>query len=364
MTSIERGAAETADWLLTPEAIRAQCGALYAEAEAGRLAHFSLHAERLDACAAEVVATIRAAYPDLQVPPHARWRHFVLGGRDRWGEAAAGLDLDPMERARIECELAVVSVLLDAGAGPAWRYRDPADGAVFARSEGLALASLHLFLAGAFGGAASGASGGRGPGTSAAGLMAVDAAALARGLQVSADNPLEGLEGRAALIADLGRVVAARTDVFGTPPRLGAIVDYLARGGGPVPARDILCTVLDVLGPVWPGRPALAGRVLGDCWPHPAAPAPGLVPLHKLSQWLSYSLIEPLQRAGIAVTDLDALTGLAEYRNGGLFLDTGVLALKDPAATAVAHAPESALIVEWRALTVALLDRVAGSFNG
>ena len=46
------------------------------------------------------------------------------------------------------------------------------------------------------------------------------------------------------------------------------------------------------------------------------------MPLHKLSQWLAYSLIEPLQRAGIAVTDIDGLTGLAEYRNGGLFIDT------------------------------------------
>ena len=58
----------------------------------------------------------------------------------------------------------------------------------------------------------------------------------------------------------------------------------------------------------------------------------GLVPLHKLSQWLAYSLIEPLQAAGIEVTDIDGLTGLAEYRNGGLLVDTGVLVLRDPGA--------------------------------
>ena len=58
------------------------------------------------------------------------------------------------------------------------------------------------------------------------------------------------------------------------------------------------------------------------------------MPLHKLSQWLAYSLIEPLQAAGIDVTDIDGLTGLAEYRNGGLFVDTGVLALRDPADAA------------------------------
>jgi hypothetical protein len=83
------------------------------------------------------------------------------------------------------------------------------------------------------------------------------------------------------------------------------------------------------------------------------------VPLHKLSQWLAYSLIEPLQAAGIKVTDIDGLTGLAEYRNGGLFIDTEVLTLRDPSDLDREHEVGSSLIVEWRALTVALLDRLA-----
>ncbi len=106
---------------------------------------------------------------------------------------------------------------------------------------------------------------------------------------------------------------------------------------------------------------------LGDCWRHPAIVTPdatsGLVPLHKLSQWLAYSLIEPLQWAGIAVTDIDGLTGLAEYRNGGLFIDTGVLAFRDAADAAREHDVASPLVVEWRALTVALLDRLADAMR-
>jgi hypothetical protein len=102
---------------------------------------------------------------------------------------------------------------------------------------------------------------------------------------------------------------------------------------------------------------------LGDCWRHPAVRAAdataGLMPLHKLSQWLTCSLLEPLQAAGIAVSDVDGLTGLAEYRNGGLFIDTAVLALRDPAEARRPHEVGSTLVVEWRALTVALLDRVA-----
>ena len=60
------------------------------------------------------------------------------------------------------------------------------------------------------------------------------------------------------------------------------------------------------------------------------------------------------------MTDIDGLTGLAEYRNGGLFVDAGVLALRNPDEALQAHEVGATLVVEWRALTVALLDRLAG----
>ncbi|HEX8109233.1 MAG TPA: DUF1688 family protein, partial [Kofleriaceae bacterium] len=120
---------------------------------------------------------------------------------------------------------------------------------------------------------------------------------------------------------------------------------------------------LDGLAPIWPGRIELDGVNLGDVWRHPAAggtgPSAGLVPFHKLSQWLAYSLFEPLERTGRQITQPGALTGLPEYRNGGLLIDLGVLVpRRDDIRTAV-HAPGDEVIVEWRALTVALLDRVA-----
>ena len=61
----------------------------------------------------------------------------------------------------------------------------------------------------------------------------------------------------------------------------------------------------------------------------------------------------------MTVTALDALTGLAEYRNGGLLLDLGLLTPKHDAVLTRIHPPEAEIIVEWRALTVALLDHVA-----
>jgi len=118
-----------------------------------------------------------------------------------------------------------------------------------------------------------------------------------------------------------------------SPARAGNLHDFwLPRRAG-LPAADLLHLVLRVLGPIWPGRLTAGGVPLGDCGRHGAIPGDGpggdIVPFHKLSQWLVYSLIEPLEDAGFSITGIDALTGLAEYRNGGLFLDCGALVVRD-----------------------------------
>ena len=313
-----------------------------------------MHPERLDGVADYVAGVIRRAYPDLRIPHHARWRHFQAGGVDRWATLADRLPDDPAELARTRIDLCVVSVLLDAGAGPDWRYVEPGTGAVLARSEGLAVASLHAFAAGLF-------SRDRTPRVDAAGLERIDAPALARAFQAGEGNPLAGLEGRAALMRRLGVALRADPALFGPQGRPGGLFDAL-RGPG-VAASDLLAAVLRGLGPAWPARIALGGVPLGDVWRHPAATASDataeLVPFHKLSQWLTYSLIEPFEDAGVPVTSLDALTGLPEYRNGGLFLDLGVLRPRDPALAERALPVGHEAVVEWRALTVALLDRLA-----
>ncbi|HWZ87948.1 MAG TPA: DUF1688 family protein, partial [Polyangiaceae bacterium] len=173
--------------------------------------------------------------------------------------------------------------------------------------------------------------------------------------------PLTGLDGRALLLRRLGEVVARTPEYFASasePPRLGNLGLYLERSAssGRLPASAILRAVLEALGPIWQGRPVLAGKSLGDVWRHSRE---GFVPFHKLSQWLSYSLFEPLEAAGLVIDGAEELTGLAEYRNGGLFMDAGVLQLTDPAAAEARHAVDSDLVIEWRALTLALLDRTA-----
>ncbi|HEY0093812.1 MAG TPA: DUF1688 family protein, partial [Archangium sp.] len=227
------------------------------------------------------------------------------------------------------------------------KYVEPGGG-TYARSEGLAVASFRMFLAGAF--SSDPAQPLR---ADAEGLQRLTLESLARGFQVTEANPLAGLEGRLALLHGLGRAL----------PRPGALYDMLAAWGPKVPAAEVLGRVLESLGPIWPGRITLDGVNLGDVWHHPVMGAEGspdsLVPFHKLSQWLTYSLLEPLEEGGITVTNLDALTGLPEYRNGGLLVDLGVLVPRDARLLTDAFAPGSEPIVEWRALTVALLDEVA-----
>jgi hypothetical protein len=329
----------------------------------GRLPNFRIDLDRMASAVELVLKTTRQAYATFDVPFHSRWRHFVTNGDNRWATIADRTSWpDRAARARAEFDLAIVSVFLDAGAGPSWRYRDPITGSTVGRSEGLGLASLAMFAAGAF------SADPHHPLRVDADVLAnVSVADLERGLQVSDVNPLVGIAGRADLLRRLGALVASKPDVFASrdTPRPGGLFDRLAplADGPELPAPAILAELLQQLGPIWPSRLTLGGIALGDCWKHPslttADATSGLMPLHKLSQWLAYSLIEPLQTAGIRVTDIDGLTGLAEYRNGGLFVDTGVLKFRDPEATQQAHEVASSLVVEWRALTVALLDGVA-----
>ena len=351
--------------LLNAAAVRERAQRMLALGLSDELPHFRIDLDRLDATVDFVADLTKKTYPTLDVPFHSRWRHFVTAGLDRHASLAAAFT-DKMTRARADFDLAIVSVLLDAGAGPQWRYRDPLTGEEFSRSEGLALASFDMFTRGAFS---------HDPANrlraNANALAKLDIKALRDSFQVSDANLLLGLEGRAELLRSLGHLIAQRPEIFALhdSPRPGGFFDHLAAKskGGAIAAPLILSELLLQFGPIWPSRLTLGGVPLGDCWRHPslvtADATNGLVPLHKLSQWLAYSLVEPLQWAGFTVTDIDGLTGLAEYRNGGLFIDTGVLVLRDPADAARPHDVASPLVVEWRALTVALLDRLADALR-
>ncbi|MGQ3058551.1 MAG: URC4/urg3 family protein [Nevskia sp.] len=347
------------DGLRDPATIRARARTISAAVADAQSPYWQFDESRLESAAQTVAEITRTRYPTLAIPYHSRWRHFEAGGVDRAAELDAALaGRDPDEQARSRIDLAIVAVLLDAGAGPQWHYRDGAHRC--SRSEGLAVASFRAFMAGAF--SSDPAQPLRVDG---AALQQFDAGRLAALFQVHADNPLVGLDGRVELLRRLGQVLQAQPQAFGADARPGGLFDLLTDHGRhrEIDASALLRAVLDHSSDIWLAGNRLAGVALGDVWPHPLAGGcgygSGWMPFHKLSQWLTYSLFEPFEWAGITVNGREALTGLAEYRNGGLLIDSGVLNLRDPPLAEQPWRASDTLIVEWRALTVHLLDVIA-----
>ena len=318
MASAQGGAGS----LLTAAAVRGASRRMLALALDGSLADWAVHQDRLPVVADYVAGVVRERYPSLQPPFHARWRHFVFAGRDLWAHVTARTRWpDAASAARAAFDLAITSVLLDAGAGAQWRYQDAGLGSTAARSEGLALASLRWFEMGGL------SEDPQDPLRADAGaLECVDTAAVESAFQSGEGNRLEGASGRASLLNRLGAVVRSRPDLFalGDRPRPGGLFDALmlrASGGDNLcgngagaaarGARAYLAGAPDA------GR-RVVGRLLVASGLHggPAA-TDRYVPLHKLSQWLAYSLLEPLEQAGLRVVDVGALTGLRSIATAG-----------------------------------------------
>lgn len=364
----ERSQGEAAASLLrTTTAVRERCGQLLDRARVGHSAWFTVDDGKMRAAAAEVAAATRRRYPKLQVPFHSRWRHFEAGGIDRRKLLDQRLgNVPPQLRAHAYVDLTVVSVLLDAGAGQDWKYVESSSGQTFTRSEGLAVASYHAFTSGLFSGDKL-----RPLQVDATGLRALPTDRLAQAFQVGPSNSLIGLEGRAILLRRLGEAMLEMPEVFTDAARPSGLFDLLVADEGgiahtsSVDVHDILSQVLVSMSGIWPMGQRIGGVPLGDVWRHSAVrgegPSDGWVPFHKLSQWLTYSLLEPFHWSGVRLGGLDKLTALPEYRNGGLLLDTGLLQLREPDAAQQTWHPGDEIIVEWRALTVALLDELANA---
>jgi len=167
------GDREEARALLSAAAVRMRAHEMLAIALSDGLAEWRVDLDKLADAADLTAEVVRANYPDLKVPFHARWRHFTANGRDLWAEATK--PDDPTDLGHAAFNLVIPSVLLDAGAGPAWRYRD-ATGAVLGRSEGLGVASLRFWESGGLDD-----------------LSKVTAASVGEAFQVSTDNPLVGV---------------------------------------------------------------------------------------------------------------------------------------------------------------------------
>lgn len=338
-------------------AIRQQCGRLYEMGTRGELNFFEICPAELQKAVDATEKSLRSRYPAMKVPLHSRLRHFdekkLRGIMDGW-------TCDKVEKARRLVDLVTVSVLLDGGATPKWHYTT-GDGDVQGRSEGLATASLDMFLDGFF--STDCAMSTR---VNSLALKRVTEDGLARGMQVSRANPLNGLKERAKLLRSLGEALEGSPEFFGSElARPGNLVDYLLAHaeGDQVGLEHLWKVASEGLYSIWPLQPN--GVLRGDVWTHSklsvrGKPGSELVPFHKLTQWLIYSIIDAVGMAlDLKVSHQEALTGLAEYRNAGLLLDTGALKLKDANWMNQEVNVGSELVVEWRALTVVLIDQLA-----
>ena len=333
------------DYLLSPAAIRASTSKIYDYVQSGK-SNFQIHLSKLDFVTDYVLKVIEKNYPDLNIPFHSRWGHFRVGGIDRALQLEK-INSDKLEKARVKLDLVITSVLLDAGAGAAWSYKEESTNKTFSRSEGLGVASFYLFMSGLLSADKKSLK------ADSAGLKNLTETDINHFFQVGPKNPLLGVPGRLQLLNNLSTALENKTIFKDSRP--GNILDYLiSKYPSEIPATAILKAVLDGLGPIWPGRLSSGKTNLGDVWKHAATDS--LVAFHKLSQWMTYSLIEPIQEAGFIVTGAEKLTGLAEYRNGGLMIDSGLISVKDPKQLKISHAPDSDFIIEWRALTIYFLD--------
>ncbi|KAK1779053.1 hypothetical protein QBC45DRAFT_392823 [Copromyces sp. CBS 386.78] len=398
-------------------AVRERCKIVTEKALRDELNHFDVDMNKFEDVVTFVANIIKRDYdaPFTSIPGHGRHQHFAIGGRDRIAHLLSTFpeDVDNTEKCKRMIDLFLVSVLLDAGAGTQWSYKSNENGRIYRRSEGIAVASLEMFKIGLFSGNKNNKYQ-----VDKEGLASLTVEKLAQGLQSGPGNEMAGIEGRAHLLIRLGQALEEKTEFFGADGRPGNMLDHIldhpstqATNGLIVPLPVLWNVLMSGLAPVWPpSRTAINGVSLGDAWPCSSMPQPAqspssptfspfpntsgqsngvapwesILPFHKLTQWLTYSLMQPMQSImKIQFAGQELLTGLPEYRNGGLFIDLGVLTLKkEDMERGLAHytsycdrtgtrenevapmfEPSDDVIVEWRGVTVGFLDKLCVEVN-
>lgn len=349
---------QSIDYLNQPSTIRLHCKQVMDHVARGDSEYLCYHPEVLEDAANFVANLIKKNYPDLDVPLHSRMRHFEVGGKNR----LALLNIEGEEHAKRIIELVIISVFLDAGSGGYWKYRDCfGEGEVYYRSEGLAVATFEAYSSGFF------SADPKNDPYRVDGMVLknLDLEKLKEMFQVSPDNKLEGIEGRWNLLNKMGTILEDSSDFTGD--RLGDFYDVLIKNteqnNKKISSQAILKSVLLTFSNIWPGSMSIGGVSLGDVSVHPIVKGSHgtdrLVPFHKLSQWLTYSLFEAMTLSGYKILDENNLTALAEYRNGGFLVDMGVITVKQDSLVTEALNPRSIPVVEWRALTISLIDELA-----
>jgi hypothetical protein len=378
--------------LLKIQSVRERTTPIFKLALENNLQYFDVDLTRLDPLLDYVINVIKRDFgADLAgIPPHGRWNHLNAGGIKRTEALIAewrASGVDELEIGRKLIDLIVFSVLIDAGAGNDWSYKELLTGKTFNRSEGLAIVSIDLFKTGELSDDSNDPYKITGEK-----LVGFTKEQLIRSFQVSEENPLVGVDGRLNLLQNLGTALTSDKDLFGKDGRAGNLIDYLFKNytkNQKLDLSDLWDVLMKGFTSIWPkGRTTVQGISLGDAWFLDSTesklglktPFERIVTFHKLTQWLTYSLIQPLSEYGYKfdIENSDLLTGLPEYRNGGLFYDFGVITLKpeykkqglklseevgsvNPEIPS--FKPDDGVIVEWRSITIGFLDYILPIIN-
>ncbi|KAI7907117.1 uncharacterized protein BX663DRAFT_465562 [Cokeromyces recurvatus] len=377
------------DFLLSLGSVRERCFKVHEAATRNRLKHFDIDQSKLEEMVQFVVSIIKRDYDNpSDIPLYGRWRHFDIGGRRRLDnliQTWASVGQDTIEQTRKLIDILVIACLMDMKPCQAWSYTEHSTGRVFKRKDGIAIAILDMFIKGFFSNDPA-----QPHRVDSEALLNLSFDTLCKELQFNDDNSFVDIEVRFEALKNLGSVLQNRTDYFGNNIRRpGNLIDYLLdhpttikTKKGPLISIETLWPVVQEMGELWAAEENRGGTSgLGDVWPCTAIhDDSNLVSFHKLSQWIIYSVIEPMEKLlGATIEGTDLLTPLPDYCNGGFLIDTGFLTLKPvdyergiknyqansllPYQPKVEVAPmfdmSDPVVTEWRALTVAYLDLIA-----
>ncbi|MBT4964349.1 MAG: DUF1688 family protein [Francisellaceae bacterium] len=336
--------------------IRPRARVLYDYALQDKLSFFQVNENNIEKASNLVLEVTQKNYPNLKIPYHSRWRHFEVVKNGLYKDVLSIIEqYDKKEAVKRKVELVILSALLDAGAGNSWQYNYK--GTVYTRSEGLAVATLNAYLQGKL----SAVNDPCGIGGKA--LVELTESSFCAAFQANENNPLIGVSNRVALMHAIGgELLETNHDSL-----FIAIFSDVDLESDSISIKQLFHDLLMFLVPLLPEATKINNIAVGDVGQHDLLKDDdnplGLIPFHKLIQWICYSLIEPFTDAGITVTDTDFLTGLPEYRNGGLFSDLNVISVKDESLLKQKWSLSSSFVVEWRALTVVLLDTIRNEIS-
>lgn len=371
---------ENIAYLYTIKSVRETNSSTIPLIKTNKLINFDVDLNKMDSVVDFVIKTIRESFPTneslLNIPVHGRFQHFGKGNPNRLTDLIKKfkLTLSDYEICKKLIDLFVISVLLDAGAGNEWKFKEPKTNLEINRSEGIAIASFYMFENGIFSSNINDkyiVDGNK--------LINLTEKELSDGLQINEFNPINGFNGRLKLLNKLGETLINNKELFNNN-RPGDLIDYLKINSineNEIDIEVLWDALMKGLLPIWPieGRTKIDGYIIGDAWPLKNKNNE-IVTFHKLTQWLTYSLFKPLiEFGGFKILNSNLMTGLPEYRNGGLFIDFNVLKLKDDIylkgikfgkennLDLPAFKPDDDIIVEWRSATICLLDMLLPLIN-